>query len=74
MHLIHTQTLNPLLPHNHSKEVLKHFIVKSWLEHLNPKSFTIILTFKSHSFSLLLSLKRIKYLVKHHFCGALKIR
>jgi hypothetical protein len=47
--MVHTQTLNPLLPNNHSI-VPKCFNPKTWLEHITPKLFTIVSTFKNYSF------------------------
>jgi hypothetical protein len=49
--MVHTQTLNPLLPHI---EVPKHFNPKTWLEHITPKLFTIVSTFKNYSFEFYL--------------------
>jgi hypothetical protein len=46
---VHTQTLNPLLPNNCSI-VPKRFNPKTWLEHITPKLFTIVSTFKNYSF------------------------
>jgi len=68
--MVHTQTLNPLLPNNPSI-VPKRFNPKTWLEHI---TLNFLLLFQLLKIILLISTftKYIKYLVTHQFCDHIK--